>query len=293
MSVRISINGQMFAKEDAKVSVYDHGFLYGDGVFEGIRCYNRRIFRHQQHLDRLFESAQAIDLTIGRTREEVRQAVKETVRANGFDDCYIRLVVTRGVGDLGLSPSKCYGGPTLIVIADKIQLYPEEKYREGMEIVTVTTRRNSPDVLNPAIKSLNYLNNILAKIEVNRVKAEEGLMLNQHGLVAECTGDNVFLVKRGVLLTPSVDQGILVGVTRGVVIEIARELGVPVREGPMSLLEVYTADECFLTGTGAEVIPVVRIDGRNLADGKPGPLSWRIIERYRELVAREGDPLDE
>lgn len=293
MSVEVYIDGQFYDKEHARISVYDHGFLYGDGVFEGIRCYNRRVFRLAQHLDRLYESAQAIDLDIARPKEELRQAVKATIRRNGFTDCYVRLVVTRGVGDLGLSPSKCTGGPSLVIIADKIQLYPPEKYEAGMAIITVTTRRNAPDVLDPAIKSLNYLNNILAKIEVNRAQAEEGVMLNQRGFVSECTGDNIFLVKSGVVITPGVDQGILPGITRQAVIELAQAQGLPVRESVVALRELYNSDECFLTGTGAEVIPVVKIDGRLIGDGKPGPISWQLIRRFRELVNTEGDPLDE
>ena len=292
MSLQVYLDGEFVDKANAKISVYDHGFLYGDGIFEGIRCYGGRVFRLSQHLARLFESARAIDLDVGRTLEEIRAAVKETVRRNGFTDCYIRLVVTRGIGDLGLSPSKCYGGAALVIIADQIQLYPEEKYQTGMEIVTVATRRNAPDVLNPAIKSLNYLNNILAKIEVNRMKAEEGFMLNQQGLVAECTGDNIFIVKDGVLSTPATDQGILVGVTRGAVLDLAGALNIPVRECALSLLEVYNADECFLTGTGAEVIPVVKVDGRKINCGAPGETTWRIIKRFRELVATEGELLD-
>ncbi len=290
-TLQVYIDGQLYPKPEAKVSVYDHGFLYGDGVFEGIRAYNGRVWRFTEHLERLYRSAKAIMLEIPLSLGEMREAVCHTLRVNQLGDAYIRLVVSRGVGDLGLDPRKCKK-PSVIIITDRIQLYPPEFYEKGMEIITVTTRRNAPDVLNPGIKSMNYLNNILAKIEVIRAGVQEGLMLNQQGLVAECTGDNIFIVTRNVLYTPAPQMGILEGITRAVVLEMAAEFGIPVREDALSLLQVYGADECFLTGTGAEIVPVVRIDGRDIGDGQVGPVTRRMMARFREKIQTEGEPVE-
>jgi len=286
----VYINGEFLPQPEAKVSVFDHGFLYGDGVFEGIRAYNGRVFKLKEHLERLYESAQAIFLTIPLSFEELRQAVLETCRRNGIRDGYIRLVVSRGPGDLGLDPRKC-SRPTVVIIADTIQLYPEELYRQGMKIATVATRRNAPEALNPRIKSLNYLNNILAKIEANLSGYPEVLMLTQEGYVAECTGDNIFIVRRGTLLTPPDYLGILEGITRNTVMELAREMGVPVREKVLTRHEVYNAEECFLTGTAAEVIPVVEVDGRRIGTGRPGPITLRLMDGFRRLTLAEGDAI--
>lgn len=289
--MQVYIDGQLYPKAEAKISVYDHGFLYGDGVFEGIRAYNGRVWRFTEHLERLYRSAKAILLEIPLNLPEMREAVFHTLRVNKLRDAYIRLVVSRGAGDLGLDPRKCKKA-SVVIITDRIQLYPPEFYENGMEMITVTTRRNAPDVLNPGIKSMNYLNNILAKIEVIRAGVQEGLMLNQQGLVAECTGDNVFIAADGVLYTPSWHMGILEGVTRAVVMEMAAEFGVPAREEAMSLLQIYNADECFLTGTGAEIVPVVRIDGRDIGNGQPGPLTERMMARFKQKTQMEGEPVE-
>ena len=293
--MKIYLNGDLVAKEDAKVSVFDHGFLYGDGVFEGIRIYNKRIFRLEAHLQRLYRSARAIMLKIPLSMEEMGRAIADTVRANKLENGYIRAIVSRGPGDLGLDPRKC-AHPTIVIIADAIALYPAEVYERGMECVTVATRRSSPDVLNPAIKSLNYLNNILAKIECIRAGVPECIMLNQQGLVAECSGDNIFIYirdfnGRAQLRTPPVSAGILEGITRDAVMQIAEEFNIPCVERDMSLFDIYAADEAFLTGTAAEVVPMTKLDSREIGDGKPGPTTWRIIERYRELTHSEGEPL--
>ena len=283
MSLKIYINGQLYDKEDAKISVYDHGLLYGDGVFEGLRTYGGKVFRLEQHLKRLWESAKAIWLEIPMTREAMTKAVNDTVKVNGIADGYIRLVVTRGSGSLGLDPNRT-SNPQVIIIADKITLYPQELYQNGLEIVTVSTPRNHPAALSPRIKSLNYLNNILAKIEGLQAGCVEALMLNQKGEVAECTGDNIFLVRSGVLLTPPIDAGILAGVTREAVMELARTAGIEVREIALSKHDVYIADECFLTGTAAEVIPVVKVDNRTIGTGKPGPMTHDLRERFHKLT---------
>ena len=283
MSLKVYINGTLYDKADAKISVYDHGLLYGDGVFEGIRSYGGRVFRLEQHLDRLWESAQAIWLEIPISRDEMTAAINETLRANEIIDGYIRLIVTRGAGTLGLDPNKT-ADPQVIVIADTIALYPDEYYENGLDIVTVATQRNHPAALDPRIKSLNYLNNILAKIEGLRAGCVEALMLNHDGEVAECTGDNIFLVRGGALATPPTTAGILAGITRGVVIELAQGAGLAVHEDPLSRCDVYVADECFLTGTAAEVVPVVRIDDRVIGDGKPGPVTRDLMQRFRELT---------
>jgi len=283
VSLKIYLSGELVDKENAKISVYDHGLLYGDGVFEGMRSYGGKVFRLEQHLVRLWNSAKAIWLEIPITKEAMAKAVTDTLLANGIKDSYIRLVVTRGAGTLGLDPNRC-SHPQVIVIADKIELYPEDFYRNGMEIVTASTMRNHPGALNPRIKSLNYLNNILAKIEGLKAGCIEALMLNQKGEVAEATGDNIFLVREGVLQTPPLDAGILEGITRDAVIELARGAGIEVREMPLTRHDVYIADECFLTGSAAEVIPVVKIDSRPIGDGKPGAITRDLMARFRKLT---------
>ncbi len=283
MSLQIYISGKYYDKENAKVSVYDHGFLYGDGVFEGMRSYGGKVFRLQQHLDRLWASAKAIWLTIPMTQEAMAAAVNDTLRKNGIADGYIRLVVTRGAGALGLDPNKC-SEPQVVIIADHIQLYPKEMYENGLEIVTASTIRNHSAALSPRIKSLNYLNNIMAKIEGLQAGCVEALMLNAKGEVAECTGDNIFIVRRGILLTPPIDAGILEGITRDAVLDIAVELKIPVQQIPFVRHDIYIADECFLTGSAAEIIPVVKLDSRILGDGKPGPITRRLTERFHKLT---------
>jgi branched-chain amino acid aminotransferase len=285
MSLKIYINGELFDKEDAKISVYDHGLLYGDGVFEGLRSYNGRVFRLDEHLRRLWDSAKAILLEIPISREQMAAAVNDTLRVNKLTDAYVRLMVTRGAGSLGLDPNRT-SHPQVIIIADKIQLYPEEFYERGLEIVTVNTQRNHPAALSPRIKSLNYLNNILAKIEGLQAGCIEALMLNHKGEVAECTGDNIFLVRDGILYTPPKEAGILEGVTRQAVMELARQSGTEVREEPLTKHDVYIADECFLTGTAAEVIPVVKVDSRIIGDGTPGKMTRDLKQRFHRL-ARE------
>ena len=287
--MKIFLDGQLLDESEAKISVFDHGLLYGDGVFEGIRFYNGRVFRLERHIERLFDSAKSILLTIPMSPEEVTAATLETIRANGLQDGYIRLVVTRGVGNLGLNPYQCPKA-SVIVIAASITLYPDECYQNGLKLVTCATRRPPPGALAPQVKSLNYLNNVMAKIEAIQAGGQEGLMLNEQGFVAECTGDNVFIVKRGEILTPPVTAGALDGITRGVVFEIAAALGVPMRESMLTRYEMFTADECFLTGTAAEVVPVVKLDERAIADGRPGPVTRNVIEKFRELTATTGTP---
>lgn len=282
-SPRIWINGQLCDKADAKISVYDHGLLYGDGVFEGIRVYSGKVFRLREHIDRLYDSARSIYLEIPINRDEMMGAVTDTVRANNKQDGYIRLVVTRGAGSLGLDPRKTTD-PQVIIIVDDISMYPPELYANGMEIVTAATIRNHPNAVNPRIKSLNYLNNILAKIEGIRAGCLEALMLNHKGEVAECTGDNVFLVKKGILRTPPIDAGVLEGVTRNAVLELACAAEIPTQEVALTRHDVYTAEELFLTGTAAEVIPVVKVDGRVIGTGKPGPITRQLHERFHKLV---------
>src|SRR5512137_736932 len=268
--MKVYIDGKFYGERDAKVSVFDHGLLYGDGIFEGIRAYNGRVFRLKEHVDRLFYSAKAILLTIPMSHKAIMAAVVESCRRNKIRDGYIRLVVTRGVGTLGLNPNRCKN-PSVIVIADKIQLYPEELYRKGMEIITVPTVRNLHSALNPAIKSLNYLNNILAKIEANNSGCEEAIMLNAEGYVAECTGDNVFILKGDQLFTPPLSAGALYGITRQTIIDLAKQAGLKVSEPNLTRYDLFNSDECFLTGTGAEIIPVVKLDGRVIGAGQPGP----------------------
>jgi branched-chain amino acid aminotransferase len=283
MSLKVYINGHLYDKQDAKISVYDHGLLYGDGVFEGLRIYGGKVFRIQDHLDRLWHSAKAIWLEIPLSMQDLAQAVEKTVQANGLVEGYVRLVVTRGAGTLGLDPNFT-SNPQVIIIADRISLYPQEYYEKGLEIITVSTIRNHPAALSPRVKSLNYLNNILAKIEGLQAGCVEALMLNHRGEVAECTGDNIFLVTRGQLLTPSIDAGILEGITRAVVLELAIEAGIPVREIPLTKHDVYIADECFLTGSAAEVVPVVKVDSRRIGDGHPGPITRRLMTRFHEIT---------
>ena len=288
--MKIFIDGKFTDEKNAKVSVFDHGLLYGDGVFEGIRAYNGRIFKLKEHIDRLFCSAKAILLTIPMNHAQVVRAVVDTCRRNRVRDGYIRLVVTRGVGTLGLNPNRCKN-PSVIVIAGSIQLYPVELYQRGMDIVTVPTTRNLHSALNPAIKSLNYLNNILAKIEANNAGCEEAVMLNAEGFVAECTGDNIFIVKGDQLLTPPLSAGALYGITRGVVMNVARDAGLKVSEPNLTRYDLFNADECFLTGTGAELIPVVKIDGRTIGTGKPGLCTRQLTEKYHSLTKVSGEPI--
>lgn len=283
----VYVDGQLLPEKDAKVSVFDHGLLYGDGVFEGIRFYNSRVFKLEEHIDRLYDSAKAIHLDIGMDHAAVCAAVCDTIRANDLHDGYVRLVVTRGAGGLGLSPYRCETA-SVIVIASKITLYPEENYRDGLKLVTCATRRPTADSLSPAVKSLNYLSNVMAKIEAIAAGAEEGVMLNTQGLVSECTGDNVFVVKDGKISTPPVSAGILDGITRRVVIDLAREAGHELVERDLSRYDLYTADEVFLTGTAAEVIPVRVYDEREIGDGKPGPVTTEMMTAFRSLVESTG-----
>ena len=285
--MKIYLDGQFYDKENAKISVFDHGLLYGDGVFEGIRFYHGRVFRLEEHIARLFDSAKAICLKIPQDKAAVTAAVLETIRQNALQDGYVRLVVTRGPGDLGLNPALCPKA-TVFIIASKITLYPDEMYRNGLTVATCATRRIPHGALSPMVKSLNYLNNVLAKIEAQQSGAGEGLMLNEQGYVAECTGDNVFIVKNGALFTPPISSGALAGITREVVFEIAAELGIAISEPEMTRYDIYTADECFLTGTAAEIIPAVRLDSREIGDGKPGPVTGRLIARFRQLTETTG-----
>ncbi len=283
MRLKVYINGKLYPKKEAKVSVFDHGLLYGDGVFEGIRCYNGHIFKFSEHIDRLYDSARAITLEIPKSKEELKEAVKYTLKANNLKDSYIRLVVTRGAGKLGLDPFNCTGSQ-LIIITDSIQLYPKELYKKGLDAFIVPTIRNHYEALNPKIKSLNYLNNILAKIECINAGATEGIMLNKDGYVAECTGDNIFIVKSNVIFTPPTYAGILIGITRNVVIELAKKADMVVKEEQMTRYDLYIADECFLSGTAAGIIPVVKIDGRNISSGKPGKVTLSLLKKYQELT---------
>lgn len=284
--MKIYINGTYYSKDDAKVSVFDHGFLYGDGAFEGIRSYDRLVFRLREHIDRLYETAHTLMIEIPLKKKQMEQAIVATLIENKIDNGYIRVIVTRGVGDLGLDPKKCHGDPTIIVIADKISLYPAELYKKGMEIITVPTVRNLPDALNPQLKSLNYLNNILAKIEANNSGFNEAIMLDSQGYVAECTGDNIFIVKKGTLVTPS--HGRLRGITRDTVLELAEKFKIPSEERSLTRHEVYNGDECFLTGTAAEIIPVVKVDGRLIADGKPGKMTGKLIAAFHSVTRKDG-----
>lgn len=287
MGLKIYLDGKLVEKEEAKISVFDHGLLYGDGVFEGIRAYNGRVFRLREHLERLYNSAKAINLNIGITADEMQEIVLKTLRANGLKDAYVRLVVTRGVGDLGLDPRKC-PKPTIFCITDEIKLYPEELCKNGLTIVTASTRKNIPEAISPRIKSLNYLNNILAKIEANLQNAPEAIMLTQDGYVAECSGDNVFILKGGMLKSPPMYLGALEGVTQRVVIELAKKMQLQFTWETFTRYDLFTAEECFLTGTAAEVIPVTTIDGRIIGTGKPGKVTLELIAGFKNLTMTEG-----
>ncbi len=287
--MQVYINGEFFAKEDAKISVFDHGLLYGDGVFEGIRIYHNRVFRLDQHLKRLYRSAKYINLNIGKTLEEMTGIVLDTCRKNGLTDGYIRLVVTRGTGTLGLSPKSCPTA-TVIVIVDKLAIYPPEQYEKGLAVMTVSTRRNLVDALDPQLKTLNYLNNIMASIEATRSGFEEALMLNAEGYVAEASADNLFVIRGKKLMTPATFIGALPGITREAILEIAPELGLEPVETHLTLSDIYSADECFLTGTAAEVIAVSELDSRPIGTGKAGPITKQINERFRKLTRDEGTP---
>lgn len=287
MPLKVYISGKLYDKDDAKISVYDHGLLYGDGVFEGIRSYAGRVFRLDEHLDRLYASARAVRLEIPMTKQALAAAVVDTLKVNGITDGYVRLVVTRGAGYLGLDPRKT-SSPQVIIITDHIELYPAELYEKGLSIVTAATIRNHPNALNPRIKSLNYLNNILAKIEGTDAGAAEALMLNHKGEIAECSGDNIFVVRQRSLFTPPNDAGILEGITRGTVMDLARGAGYGVHETALTRHDVYTADECFLTGTAAEVVPVVKCDGRSIGTGQPGPITRELRQRFMELTRGGG-----
>ncbi len=285
--MQVYIDGAFHDQADAKISVFDHGLLYGDGVFEGIRLYAKNIFRLDEHLERLEYSAKAILLKIPLTRAEMAEAVCEACRRNGLVDGYIRLLVTRGVGNLGLSPNSCKKA-SVIIIADKIQLYPPEVYAKGLSIVTVPTRRMNPAAFNPAVKSLNYLNNIMAKIEAAQQGALEAIMLNDQGFVAECSGDNLFLVHKGVMYTPDASTGALKGITRQAIFDLAAEKGLKLIEKNLTRYDVWVADECFLTGTAAELIPVVSVDGREIGTGKPGPVTQSLLDSFHQRVTSEG-----
>jgi branched-chain amino acid aminotransferase len=286
LGLKVYIDGKLYPKEEAKISVFDHGLLYGDGVFEGIRSYNGNMFKFSEHIDRLYNSANAIALEIPMTREEIENAINDTLDANNMKDSYIRLVVTRGIGKLGLDPFNC-AKPQVIIITDLIELYPKELYEKGLDAVIVPTIRNHYEALNPKIKSLNYLNNILAKIECINAGAAEGVMLNKDGYVAECTGDNIFIVKDNEIITPPTYAGILIGITRNVVIDLATEAGIAVKEEQITRYDLYAADECFLTGTAAGIIPVARIDGRKISSGAPGKITRSLLEKYHELATKQ------
>ncbi len=283
MSLKVWIDGQYFNKEDAKISVFDHGLLYGDGVFEGIRAYSGKIFECKRHLKRLFDSARAIRLTIPYSPEELEKAVYETIKLNSFEDCYIRLVVTRGAGTLGLDPNRCPKA-SVIIITDLIRLYPAEMYEKGMSVITASVIRNHPNALSPRIKSLNYLNNILAKIEAIDAGVPEAIMLNHEGYVAECTADNFFVVRDGAVSTPPASDGALEGVTRSVIMKLCESSFIPIRECRLERHDIYIADECFLTGTAAEVIPVTKVDGRSIGNGEPGPVTRKLLEAFHKFV---------
>jgi branched-chain amino acid aminotransferase len=287
MGSKVLFNRKVVDRDSARVSIFDHGLLYGDGVFEGIRSYSRRIFRLEEHTDRLYESAGAIRLDIPVSREEFQQDIVDILRVNDLDDAYIRAVITRGPGDLGLDPRRC-PEPTMFIIADKIKLYPEEFYRKGLSIIIAKTRRNHPSALDPRIKSLNYLNNILAKVEAIDHGTQEAMMLGLNGEVVECTGDNIFIYKDDVLVTPPSEAGSLKGVTQNVIIELAKKRGLKAEFRKMMPEDVFEADECFLTGTAAEVIPVIEVEGRKIGEGVPGPVFRGLLADYRELTRSEG-----
>ena len=286
MALKVWMDGKLVDKSDAKVSVYDHGLLYGDGIFEGIRIYHGRVFEPDAHLQRLFDSAKAIRLTIPFTADQLRTGIEETAKANNFTDCYVRLVVTRGVGYLGLNPNKC-STPSTFIITDTIEMYPKEVYEKGMAVITASVIRNHPNAMSSRIKSLNYLNSILAKIEAIDAGVPEAIMLNHLGNVAECTADNIFIVREGEVLTPAVTEGILEGVTRQVILKLCKNLNIPCAEKTLQRHDLYIAQECFLTGTGAEVVPVTKIDGRPVGSGQVGSFTRRLIDAFRRYI-REG-----
>jgi branched-chain amino acid aminotransferase len=290
MNLKIYIDGTLYEQSEAKISVFDHGLLYGDGVFEGIRFYQDRVFRLDEHMDRLWDSAKAITLDIPLSRAAMIEATLETIRRNDLHDGYIRLLVTRGVGSLGLSPDSCRR-PSVIIIAATIALYPESLYEKGLTMATCSVRRIPPAALSPRIKSLNYLNNILAKIEAQQADAAEGVMLNEQGYVAECTGDNLFVIKNGRISTPPINAGILAGVTRSVVFELAEKIGIPIKEEDLTRYDILVADECFLTGTAAEVIAAVQLDRRPIGNGQPGPITLKLVEEFRRLTRSTGTPI--
>ncbi len=287
MALKIYINGEYFGKDNAKISIFDHGFLYGDGVFEGIRSYNRLVFKLNEHIDRLYDSAQAITMKINLSKKEMIKAVLDTLKVNKLDDAYIRLIVTRGIGDLGLDPRKCKDS-SIIIITDKIELYPEKFYKKGLNLIIASTRRTAPEALNPQIKSLNYLNNILAKIEAVNSGCEEALMLSSSGYVTECAGDNIFIVKGNSLITPPPDIGILKGITRICVMDIAKKSNMEVTEKKLTKKDLFAADECFLTGTAAEVIPVASIDKKVIGAGSPGKITLKLMKEFKELTKVDG-----
>ncbi len=290
-SLSIWMNGEFVPEEEASVSVFDHGLLYGDGVFEGIRAYDGVVYKLKEHIDRLYKSAKVINLDIPLPPDEMVEACLEACRKNDIESGYIRLVVTRGIGDLGLDPDKC-DEPTVFIIAADIELYPEEAYKEGLKLVTVPTRRNPSEAINPRVKSLNYLNNIMAKMEAKQAGMEEGIMLGEDGYVVECTGDNIFVVEENNLIrTPPPYQGALEGITRASLMEIARDEGFEVREEPLNRYDLYVADECFVTGTAAEALPVVEIDNRPISGGEPGPVSKKLIEEFRAQVSTHGEKI--
>jgi branched-chain amino acid aminotransferase len=284
------IDGALKPRDEAVVSVFDHGLLYGDGVFEGIRVYDRRVFRLEQHLDRLYDSAKAIALEIPLDRAALIDALRATIEANHKENGYIRLIVTRGVGDLGVDPTKC-PKPSVIIIVTDIQVYPAELYARGVKVITSATRQVSHEAFDARVKSLNYLKNVLAKIDANRAGAHEAIMLNADGFVGECTADNLFVVKQGALLTPSPQDGALEGITRGAILELAGEARIPAREQRLTRYDVYTADECFLSGTGAELMPIAEVDGRRIGTSTPGAVTKRLLDAFHALVRREGDPI--
>jgi branched-chain amino acid aminotransferase len=288
--VKIYVDGTLYDKDDAKISVFDHGFLYGDGVFEGIRAYEGNVFRLKEHIERLFRSAKTIALDMPMTQAEMTQAVLDTIAVNEKKDAYVRLVVSRGPGDLGIDPANC-SKPTVVIIVAEIKLYPKELYETGASIVTSSVRRIPIQCLDPRIKSLNYLNNIMAKIDARRAGALEAVMLNHQGRVAECTADNIFFIQDGVLKTPDLMNGALPGITRATVLDIGVEIGMPTEEGNYGLHDLYNADELFLTGTGAEIVPVISVDGRTVGDGRPGATTKRLLDEFRKRRTKEGTPV--
>jgi branched-chain amino acid aminotransferase len=290
--MKVYINGKLVEKEDAKISVFDYGLLYGDGIFEGIKAYNGRIFRLKEHLYRLWSSAKAINLTIPVQQKEIEKSIIKTLLGNKFSDAYVRLIVTRGCGNLGLDLRKCIASPSIIIIADNVSLYSEEFYDKGIEVITASTRKTSEDSLSPNVKSLNFLNNILAKMEAVRGGANEAIILNHDGFVAECTEDNIFVVKNGTLYTPPASEGAMLGITRDAVMELAKnKLKIPVKEERITMYNVYTADECFLTGTATEVMPVISADSREIYDGKPGKLTIKLVKEFKNLTRSTGTPI--